>query len=246
MANTPSSTTASLETPPNRGRYLVAGAALILAAGGAVYVATQTDAERLEDTALQEVAAATTTTPNTTNVPDSVAIEGPLPLKTYALNTPLEAPEFAPRPDREWFNSAPLTDADLDGRVVLFDFWTFSCHNCKATIPHLREIHKRYERDGLLLIGVHAAEFEFEKEPAAIEAAIADLGVTWPVVNDPEREVWRDHKTRFWPTQDLYDGDGTLRYAHKGEGRYEEIEDYVRDVLGVDPASPRADEPSET
>ncbi len=242
-----------MEPAPNRRVFLGAAAALIAAAGGAVWVATKADPEEIEAAAFDDPEP----TPTTAAVAASAAASQggaeatpppppePLPLKTYELRTPLADPPFEPEPDTEWWNSEPLTAADLEGKVVLFDFWTFGCINCRNTIPSLKAWYERYADDGLIVLGVHTAEFNFEKEPGNIEDAIADLGIQWPVVNDPNKKVWRAFNTRFWPTKAIYDTTGTLRYAKKGEGRYREVEDYIRDVLEVDPASPRSNDPEQ-
>lgn len=247
---------ASPEPAPNRGVFLTAAAALIVLAAGAIWVASNADAERLEESAFAEPEPTTTVAPAPSAAAGSsadgaasevaVPVEpARLPLKTYELNTPLSDPPFDPEPDTEWWNSEPLTAADLEGKVVLYDFWTFGCINCRNTIPSLKAWHDRYADDGLVILGVHTAEFNFEKEPGNIEAAIDDLGIPWPVVNDPDKKVWRSFNSRFWPTKAIYDTEGQLRYTKKGEGRYAEIEDYIRDVLEVDPDSPRANDPEQ-
>lgn len=149
-------------------------------------------------------------------------------------------PAPAPTGLGSWINTPSgeaLTADDLDGRVVLVDFWTYSCINCLRTLPHLRAWHDAYADDGLVILGVHAPEFAFESEPANVEAAVKDLDVTWPVALDNDYQTWTAFSNRYWPAKYLIDRDGTLRYVHYGEGAYEETERAIRDLL----ASPDAD-----
>lgn len=141
-----------------------------------------------------------------------------------------------------WIGSAPLTDEDLDGKVVVYDFWTYSCVNCVRTMPHLRAWYDRYEADGLVIVGVHTPEFEFEKDPANVQRAVDELEVTWPVALDPDMRIWDAFANQYWPAKYVVDRDGALRYVHFGEGAYEETEDVLRELLGVDAGAPRAAE----
>jgi thiol-disulfide isomerase/thioredoxin len=152
--------------------------------------------------------------------------------------------DAVPGPDlaEGWIGSEPLTDASLTGSVVVYDFWTYSCVNCVRTIPYLAAWYDRYHADGLEIVGVHSPEFEFEKDPDNVERAVADLGVDWPVALDPDLRVWNAFGNRYWPAKYVVDRDGALRYSHFGEGNYDEIEDVLRNLLGVDPDSPRADD----
>lgn len=141
-----------------------------------------------------------------------------------------------------WLNTdGPLTDADVEGQVVLYDFWTYSCVNCIRTLPYLRAWHDRYEDDGLVIIGVHSPEFEFEEDHDNVDRAAEEHGVTWPVVYDDEMEIWDSFQNRYWPAKYLFDRDGGFRFSHFGEGAYEETEDVIRALLGVDEDAPRAD-----
>jgi thiol-disulfide isomerase/thioredoxin len=145
-----------------------------------------------------------------------------------------------------WLNAdGDLTDqqrdADLGGRVVLYDFWTFGCINCRNTLGHTTAWHDRYAPDGLVLLSIHTPEFEYERDPDAVAEFVADEGIRYPVVLDPDKVIWRRWTNRYWPAFYLYDADGALRRRHFGEGRYDEMEDAVRALLGVDPSSPRVD-----
>jgi thiol-disulfide isomerase/thioredoxin len=158
---------------------------------------------------------------------------------------PVIAPaDEVPGPDRAegWIGSEPLSAASLRGSVVVYDFWTYSCVNCVRTIPYLSAWYDRYHDDGLEIVGVHSPEFEFEKDPANVGRAVDDLGVDWPVALDPGMRVWTAFANRYWPAKYVVDRDGALRYYHFGEGNYDEIEDVLRELLGVAPDAPRADD----
>jgi thiol-disulfide isomerase/thioredoxin len=152
------------------------------------------------------------------------------------------APELHPR---GWLNSPALSGADLAGKVVVYDFWTYSCVNCVRTLPYLRAWHDRYRDDGLVLIGVHSPEFEFEKDHGNVEQATSRLEVTWPVALDDEMVIWEAFGNRYWPAKWITDRQGRIRYFHPGEGNYAETENVIRTLLGVDASSPRAHDPRE-
>lgn len=146
-----------------------------------------------------------------------------------------------------WLNlGAPApTMESLRGKVVIVDFWTYSCVNCVRTIPHLRRLYDTYRGLGLELIGVHTPEFAFERSTANVARAIADLGVTWPVVQDNDYAQWTAYANRYWPAHFIIDARGTLRASIFGEGREEETETVVRRLLqeaGVEPG-PRITRP---
>ena len=140
------------------------------------------------------------------------------------------APEFAGT--QEWLNSEPLSLDALRGRVVLIDFWTYTCVNCIRTLPYLQSWHQRYAEDGLVIVGVHTPEFEFEKRLDNVRQATIDEGVAWPVVQDNEFSVWRSYGNRYWPAKYLIDHTGVIRYRHFGEGKYGETEEEIRKLLG--------------
>jgi thiol-disulfide isomerase/thioredoxin len=154
------------------------------------------------------------------------------------------APEDArPAPDfagiGEWLNSPPLTLPALRGRVVLVDFWTYSCINCRRTFPFLRALHETYGPRGLTIVGVHSPEFDFEKSPENVERAVRSLGVTWPVATDPDKATWEAYDNRYWPADYVIDADGLVRATHIGEGDEKEVEDVIRSLL-PDPGPARA------
>ena len=139
------------------------------------------------------------------------------------------APEF--KGTQEWINSEPLTIDGLRGNVVLIDFWTYTCVNCIRTLPFLQEWYDRYADEGLVIVGVHTPEFEFEKFYDNVVQATEDEDVAWPVVQDNEFSVWRSYSNRYWPAKYLIDQAGVIRYTHFGEGKYGETEEMIRKLL---------------
>jgi thiol-disulfide isomerase/thioredoxin len=134
----------------------------------------------------------------------------------------------------KWFNTAggkPLSLDKLRGKVVLVDFWTYSCINCIRTVPHLRDLHEKYKDRGLVIIGVHTPEFAFERDHSNIKKAIADLDVRWPVAVDNEYSTWKKYYNRYWPAHYLIDADGNIQQVHYGEGAYSETSDIVGELL---------------
>ena len=131
-----------------------------------------------------------------------------------------------------WLNSPPLTLEGLKGKVVLVDFWTYSCVNCLRTLPYLRAWHDAYADDGLVIVGVHSPEFAFERSETNLRKAAGELGVVWPVVQDNDFGIWTAYGNRFWPSHYLYGRDGALIATHSGEGGYEETERLIRNALG--------------
>ena len=130
-----------------------------------------------------------------------------------------------------WLNSPPLTNEQLKGKVVLIDFWTYSCINCIRSIPYVRAWADRYRDQGLVVIGVHTPEFAFEREPANVRKAVADFGIRYPVAIDNDWTIWRAFDNRYWPAHYLADANGRIRYHHFGEGRTDETEAAIRALL---------------
>jgi thiol-disulfide isomerase/thioredoxin len=152
-------------------------------------------------------------------------------------------PDNGPAPPLDatgWINTAPLTAADLSGKVVLYDIWTYSCINCVRTFPHIRAWYHRYRADGLVVVGVHSPEFDFEKVHSNVEAAVKHLDVTWPVALDDNMKIWNEFQNLYWPADYVADRTGHLRYFHPGEGDYANTENVLRRLLGVPASSPRA------
>ena len=130
-----------------------------------------------------------------------------------------------------WFNSMPLSRESLRGKVVLVDFWTYSCINCLRTLPYLKAWDKKYRDQGLVIIGVHAPEFAFEKDQHNVEQAIHDLGITYPVAMDNQYAIWNAYKNQYWPAHYLIDAQGHIRDRHFGEGAYQETERMIQTLL---------------
>lgn len=141
-----------------------------------------------------------------------------------------------------WINSPPLTPAALKGKVVLYDIWTYSCINCVRTFPYVRAWYDRYRADGLVVVGVHSPEFDFEKVHSNVEKAVKHLDVTWPVALDDDMTIWNAFKNQYWPADYVADRNGNIRYTHFGEGDYDNTEDVLRTLLGVPASAPRADQ----
>jgi thiol-disulfide isomerase/thioredoxin len=137
----------------------------------------------------------------------------------------------APEIGRVWLNSPPLSFRQLRGRVVLVDFWDYTCVNCIRTLPYVQAWHERYHDKGLTVIGVHTPEFTFAQYESNVERGIREFGLTYPVVIDSNREIWKAFANRYWPTKYLLDKDGYLRYGHFGEGGYTECEQVIQELL---------------
>ena len=131
----------------------------------------------------------------------------------------------------QWFNTDPLTLRHLRGRVVLIDFWTYTCINCIRTLPYVKEWDHKYRDDGLTVIGVHTPEFPFERDAGNVEDAIAQSDIRYPVKQDNDYGTWDAFGNQYWPAKYLIDATGHVRYAHFGEGDYEETEQNIRSLL---------------
>jgi cytochrome c biogenesis protein CcdA/thiol-disulfide isomerase/thioredoxin len=148
-----------------------------------------------------------------------------------------------------WLNTPggkPLTIAGLHGKVVLIDFWTYSCVNCLRTLPHLKAWDARYRKDGLVIVGVHTPEFAFEHVASNVRTAVDKLGIRYPVAQDNEYGTWTAYHNQYWPAEYLIDRDGRLRHTHFGEGNYGESEQQIRKYLGRDVNQPVTNVPDET
>lgn len=143
--------------------------------------------------------------------------------------------ESPPLPDftggGRWLNSPPLHVADLRGKVVIVDFWTYSCVNCLRTLPYLQDWYARYKDHGLVIVGVHSPEFDFEREYDNVARAVQKYGVTWPVVQDNDYAIWQAYANHYWPHKYIADAQGRVRYDHIGEGGYAETEAEIRSLL---------------
>src|SRR5580765_2933752 len=149
---------------------------------------------------------------------------------TTSLHDYGPAPQFTGLTN--WINSKPLTLKQLRGKVVLIDFWTYSCINCLRTLPHVKAWYQTYHDKGLVVIGVHTPEFAFEHVPSNVRSAVRRLGVTYPVALDNNYGTWNAFRNQYWPAKYLIDRSGHLRYYHFGEGSYDTTEARIRTLLG--------------
>lgn len=142
----------------------------------------------------------------------------------------VRAPEFI-GDDNDWINSKPLRLADLRGKLVLIDFWDYTCVNCIRTLPYVTEWHKRYHDKGLVIVGIHTPEFEFAKERENVEEAAERYNIKYPILLDPGYENWSAYANRYWPREYLVSADGHIIYDHAGEGNYGETERVIQEEL---------------
>ena len=173
--------------------------------------------------------------PPPTPVPDPTATPAPDPQAGPQGSEGLLAPELVGI--SSYINTEPFTLKELRGdKVVLIDFWTYTCVNCIRTLPFIKEWHEKYKDAGLVIVGVHAPEFEFEKLEENVKMAVDEWGIEYPVVLDNDHGTWDAFLNRSWPAKYLIDKDGEIRYTHFGEGEYIETEDQIRKVLAeLDP-----------
>ncbi|MFL5801180.1 MAG: redoxin domain-containing protein [Roseiflexaceae bacterium] len=162
-----------------------------------------------------------------------------------AVSLPNAAPAPTPRPSGPpapelldggaWINAEPLTLAGLNKqrKVVLIDFWTYSCYNCQNTLPYVKQWWEKYKDQGLVIVGVHTPEFAYEKELANVRQAVEDQGIGWPVVQDNDMRIWRAYGNHYWPRFYLVDERGQIIYDHIGEGAYDETEHQIQAALAA-------------
>lgn len=144
--------------------------------------------------------------------------------------------ENYPAPDfkglGEWINSEPIDSIkDLKGKVVLVNFWTYTCINCIRTLPYLNDWHDKYAEEGLVIVAIHTPEFAYEKKIENLKTAVKEREIKYPVVQDNDYMTWRNYSNRYWPAKYLIDKEGNVRYQHFGEGNYEEIEESITELL---------------
>jgi len=142
-----------------------------------------------------------------------------------------QAPDF--RQGDNWLNSKPLTIADLKGKVVLVDFWTYSCINCIRTLPYVTKWYDTYKDDGLVVVGVHTPEFSFEKDAGNVRNAISQFKINYPVVQDNDYSIWTSFGNNYWPAEYLINQKGEIVDEHFGEGNYDKTENNIRQLLGM-------------
>jgi thiol-disulfide isomerase/thioredoxin len=147
--------------------------------------------------------------------------------KAYA-GVGMPAPEIT---GQNWLNSAPLGLAELKGKVVLLEFWTFGCYNCRNVEPYVKGWHQKYADRGLVVIGVHAPEFSYEKVVANVQRYVRDHAIQYPVAIDNDFKTWNRYNNRYWPAMYLIDKRGIIRYLRIGEGGYQQTEQQIRTLL---------------
>ncbi|MFT3666759.1 cytochrome c biogenesis protein DipZ [Piscinibacter sp.] len=166
--------------------------------------------------------------------PGAMMMQGPAMMSASAAAAAAPPDEgMAPALDgaTQWLNSPPLSHAELRGKVVLIDFWTYSCINCLRALPYVKAWHERYRDQGLVVIGVHTPEFAFERDAANVTRAMKELGIAYPVAIDNGYTIWRAFGNRYWPAHYLIDAGGRLRHHHFGEGEYAETERMIQHLL---------------
>jgi thiol-disulfide isomerase/thioredoxin len=146
-----------------------------------------------------------------------------------ALQSGNSLPEF--QGIQEWLNSSPLTRQDLNGSVALIQFWTYSCINCKRTLPHVTAWHRQYAAKGLKVVGIHTPESPYERKISNVQAAMRRHGITYPVAIDNNFKTWQAYKNEYWPHLFLADRHGNITYDHIGEGAYAETERTIQKLL---------------
>ena len=131
-----------------------------------------------------------------------------------------------------WINSKPLKLEQLKGKVVLIDFWAFDCPFCAEAMPHMQALHNKYEKDGLVIIGVHVPRIDYEKEIPKVRDAVTKKGIKFPVVVDNSFQIWSDYLCNTWPSHFVIDQNGVIQLSHSGVGRYEDTEQLIQKLLG--------------
>jgi len=162
--------------------------------------------------------------------------DSPSPTHVFHDTTPENNPKLAPEiASGAWINSEPLTLQGLRGRVVLIQFWTFGCYNCRNTLPSIKAWDARYREKGLTVIGIHSPEFDREKNIETVRKEVASLGIRYPVLTDNEFVAWKAYGVEAWPTLFVVDKSGHLQFKHIGEGAYEETERIIQQLLAQKP-----------
>ena len=147
----------------------------------------------------------------------------------FNVSNPYDAPEI--QGIDSWINTDGIKLEDLKGKVVLIDFWTYSCINCIRTIPYIEGWYEKYKDDGFIVIGVHSPEFAFERELSNVQEAVKDYGITYPVGLDNDFKTWRAYNNKYWPAHYFIDKNGKVRHTHFGEGEYTESEKVIQQLL---------------
>ncbi len=170
----------------------------------------------------------------------AAAAPSPEPTQAASSDVPLSAPSGRTGDEKlapelvginGWINTEPFTLESLHGKVVLIDIWTYTCINCIRTFPFLKDWYEKYADQGLVIVGVHTPEFDFEKIKENVVEAAGKHGLLWPIVQDNDFATWDAYENRFWPAKYLIDKDGYIRYTHFGEGSYSETEEKIQELL---------------
>ena len=163
----------------------------------------------------------------------AILVAGIVFSKAYA-GVGMPAPEIT---GHNWLNSAPLALAGLKGKVVLLEFWTFGCYNCRNVEPYVKDWHQKYAGKGLVVIGVHAPEFSYERVLANVQRYVREHGISYPVAIDNDFDTWNRYNNRYWPAMYLIDKRGIIRYLRVGEGGYQKTEQQIQALLEEPPGS---------
>jgi thiol-disulfide isomerase/thioredoxin len=247
-------------TRPSATPFVVGLLALVALSAGAIAVARRTAPARVIAAAAPTASAPAVSLVPSSDAPaaptgpaSSAAVSGSAPVATTTAAAASAAPVASKLPvlaksapavtPKEWLNTPGLSAADLQGHVVLYEFWTFGCYNCKNVLPYVKAWHERYAADGLIVLSVHTPEFDYERKTANVAAFLTENDVRYPVALDPDSEIWRAFNNHYWPNMFLHDQTGQRRYEHIGEGAYAETEDAIRSLLGIAASSPRAKSP---
>jgi cytochrome c biogenesis protein CcdA/thiol-disulfide isomerase/thioredoxin len=174
----------------------------------------------------------------------SVLVDPTAKLERHVVRMPKRSIDLAPdfTGNQRWFNTPggkPLHLKQLRGKVVLVDFWTYTCINCLRTLPYLKALDDRYRADGLVIVGVHTPEFPFERDAGNVERAIRQNGIRYPVAQDNDYDTWDAYQNQYWPAEYFIDAKGRVRFTHFGEGAYREKEHVVRELLAEAGNKPR-------
>lgn len=187
-------------------------------------------APRPTDTVTRPASTHTALPPTATLASPTLELPTPTLVPTPTPAGPL-APDFVN--GGAWINSEPLTLADLRGKVVLVQFWTYGCYNCQNTLPSVRAWWDTYKDQGLVIIGVHTPELSWEYPLEHVQQAVIDEEISWPVVQDNDKILWRAYRNRYWPRFYLIDHQGQIIYDHIGEGAYETTEQRIVEALAA-------------
>ncbi len=214
-----------------RGRYLASLGFMLLLSVGLAACSSGASQSSAQPSPTQPPTSSAINTPATeaTSIPLPTPTEAPVEISSGRTGDEELAPEITGI--ASWINSEPFTLESQRGNVVLVDFWTYTCVNCIRTMPFLRSWHEKYADQGLVILGVHTPEFEFEKNRENVIDAAKEFGLEYPIVQDNDFGTWQAFNNRFWPAKYLIDKDGYIRYTHFGEGDYEETEQWIRDML---------------